>query len=71
MKDEADLVMPTVIAATDDSNPMVRAEAAFILGNFGPAAKVTLPKLLRLSSDPDSLVRDQAVRALQKIEPGP
>jgi len=69
MTNEADLVIPAIIGATDDANQMVRGNAAGILGGFGPAAKAAVPKLVRLTNDPDIWVRDRAVGALKKIAP--
>ena len=71
MKDEADLVIPAIIEVTDNPNfcLMDRNNAVILLGGFGPAAMVAVPKLNSLTNDPDIQVREQAVRALQKIEP--
>lgn len=73
MKDEADLVIPAIIEVTDNPNfsLMDRKNAMNFLGRFGPAAMAAVPKLNSLTNDPDIQVREQAVRALQKIEPIP
>lgn len=73
MKDSAEVVIPAIIEMIGDTNysEIDRNNAVIILGGFGPAAMSAVPKLNGLTNDPDIKVRDQAVRALQKIEPCP
>src|SRR6185369_10417425 len=68
MKDEPDLAT-ALIETLDDTNKMVQHNAINFLGRFGPEAKAAVPKLLLLTTDADSDVRECAVRALEKIEP--
>src|SRR5207249_1312423 len=70
MQDEPDLVTSAIIKALDDTNMMVQGNAINFLGKFGPQAKAAVPKLVSLTTDPDSDVRECAVRALEKIDPG-
>jgi HEAT repeat protein len=66
MKDEPDLAIPPLIEALGDTNTMNAAIQR--LGEFGPAAKAAVPKLVPLTTNQDSRVRDQAVTALGKID---
>jgi hypothetical protein len=53
-----------------DPRPAVRARAAAVLGQMGPAAKGCFDALFNLLDDPDSAVRDKAAHALEQIAPG-
>jgi HEAT repeat protein len=46
---------------------MIRNNAANSLGEFGAAARAAIPKLVSLTSDPDSRVREVATNALKRI----
>jgi hypothetical protein len=52
-----------------DSNPSVRARAAFTLGFYGSRAETAVPNLMQLLRDPVLPVRWQAIGALGKIGP--
>jgi len=73
MKDSAALVIPAIIEVIGDTHyrEIDRNNAVSLLGGFGPAAMAAVPKLNSLTNDPDIRVREQAIRALQKIEPNP
>jgi hypothetical protein len=55
----------------DDSNTLVRATAARIMGNLGPRALAAVPSLIELVTDKEepATVRDNAIRTLGKIGP--
>jgi HEAT repeat protein len=61
-------VMPALIRALRDPNPMIRASAAGMLGQLGPAAKDAFPALTELLKDNEALPNDQAKRALIAID---
>lgn len=54
-------------AALGDGDFFVRQEAAYALGQLGPRAKVAVPQLIRVLSDPVEMVRLNARAALQYI----
>ena len=56
-----------LVNAIQDSNPIVRAEAAAALGRFS-GEDMVLTALLSLLEDPDPLVREMTVSALKKLE---
>ena len=64
---EPDTIIPLLINYLDDSN--LNDEAAEALGNFGPAAKPALPKLVPLLKIADKDLHHAVVEALQKIDP--
>lgn len=47
--------------------PNIRATAAYLLGQFGPAGAPAADELVQALDDPDSLVRLRAIRALSQI----
>jgi HEAT repeat protein len=47
----------------------VRLSALRVLGNMGPEARDAVPALLSAAQDSDNLVRGEAVRALQRVDP--
>ncbi len=55
-----------LVDAIDDSNPLVRAEAAAALGQFS-GEDMVLAALLPLLEDPDPLVREMTVSALESL----
>lgn len=61
-------VTPRLIAALDQPFALVRAEAAAALGELGEDALPALPRLKELQEDPDPIVREAAVQAVQKLE---
>ena len=56
-------------AALRDPDARVRKEAAFKLGNVGPADPAALPALTGALKDPDPGVRREAILALLKFGP--
>ncbi len=66
-------IFPTLEAALDNPDPVIRAAAAQTLGFFGPRAKASAPRLIQLTDparEPDDRVRHAATDSLQKIAPG-
>ena len=58
-----------LIKTLSDPEPAVRSEAAYALGEIGPAAKDAAPALKAMSTNsPDSYLRKMAAAALQSIE---
>jgi HEAT repeat protein len=56
--------------ALDDDHAEVRAKCAEVLGGFGPASVMAVPRLVRLSdTDTSASVRQAAKNALPKIAP--
>jgi HEAT repeat protein len=65
-------VVPGMIEALRNADPGVRANAAVVLGAFGPAAKHAVPALASALKDPNLRVRELAGEALNRIvSPGP
>jgi HEAT repeat protein len=65
-------VVPGMIEALRKADPSIRANAAVVLGAFGPAAKHAVPALARALRDPNLRVRELAGEALNRIAfPGP
>ncbi|MDP8205871.1 MAG: HEAT repeat domain-containing protein [Candidatus Electryonea clarkiae] len=60
-------IVPTMINLLNSENVQKRFGAARVLGNLGKSAKSAIPHLNKASRDKDSLVREEANRALQKI----
>lgn len=61
-------VVPDLVAALEDSDSLVREEAAGALGRIGPPAAAGSPALTVLGgSDPIRPVRDEARRALRRM----
>ena len=58
------------VEALRDPDPGVRKQAAFKLGNVGPADPATLPALIGALKDPDPAVRCEAILAVLKCGPG-
>ena len=59
--------MPLLIGYLEDND--LRVEAAEALGDFGSAAKSSVPKLLPLLEIPDKDLRHAVTEALKKIDP--
>jgi HEAT repeat protein len=66
--DEANVIVPMLIASLGDRDSFVRRDAARALGEFGPDAASAVPALLALRKDKES-VRRAAVEALGQIDP--
>jgi HEAT repeat protein len=60
-------VVPGVIEALQHTEPRVRANAAVVLGSFGPAAMPAVPALTRALKDANPRVRELAGEALNRI----
>jgi HEAT repeat protein len=65
-------VVPGMIVALRNVDAGVRANAAVVLGAFGPAANPAVPALAGALEDPNLRVRELAGEALNRIvSPGP
>jgi HEAT repeat protein len=65
-------VVPGMIVALRNADRGVRANAAVVLGAFGPTAKHAVPALASALTDPNLRVRELAGEALTRIvPPGP
>jgi HEAT repeats len=60
-------VMVAWLPKLQDPDPQVRREAASVLGALGPVAKPAVRSLLGIAQDPNTIVRDRVVRALETI----
>jgi HEAT repeat protein len=60
-------VVPGMIEALRNADPAVRANAAVVLGAFGPAATHAVPALASALKDPNLRVRELAGGALERI----
>ena len=49
------------------TNPVVRSDAAYALGEMGESAKSAIPDLIMLFKDPDARVRSRASHALGSV----
>jgi HEAT repeat protein len=58
------------VQALRDPDARVRKQAAFKLGNVGPADPAALPALIGALNDPDAAVRCEAILAILKCGPG-
>jgi len=61
-------IVPTMIRQLKSSNVIRRFSAARILGNLGDESKDAIPELRKMLNDKDSLLREEAQRALAKIQ---
>jgi HEAT repeat protein len=61
--------LPALMRALGDSNPNIRASAAFDIGEMGSSALVAVPKLAALLSDEELAVRVDACLGLEGIGP--
>ena len=64
-----DKSLATLIGALDDTAENVRWQAAYQLGNLGPAAKKAIPSLERRLGDESKDVQKIATRAIRDIDP--
>jgi len=62
-------VVPSMIEALRSAEAGARANAAVVLGAFGPAAKPAIPALARALRDANPRVRELAGEALNRIAP--
>jgi HEAT repeat protein len=60
-------VVPGMVDALKSAEASVRANAAVVLGAFGPAARPAVPALARALKDPSARVRELAAEALTRI----
>jgi HEAT repeat protein len=65
----SDAVPQLTAAVAVDEEPLVRADAAKILGMIGPKAKDAIPTLVAALRDADADVRAEATDALGKMSP--
>jgi hypothetical protein len=61
-------VLPVLLAALQDEEPLVRRVTLQTLGTMGPRAKIAVPALRKAQADSDPAVRQEAVDALTKID---
>jgi HEAT repeat protein len=64
-------VVPRLVAALDDVDPLVRAAAATVLGRLGPEASGATVALERAATDSDREVRAVATRSLRAVRRTP
>jgi HEAT repeat protein len=67
--EDADKVVPALIASLDDKDSHIRRSAAIGLGYFGEKARDAIPALKRAEKDVDARVREAAGVALSRIDP--
>lgn len=61
--------VPALIEAMDDPDAAVRSQAAWSLGEMGPAGRAGYPRLVRAFRDPDDTVRSAASYAITRLGP--
>jgi len=61
------VVIPALLAALKDSDPLVRRDAAEALGDFGKAAKSAVASLIQALDDPDWQAQTGAIGGLGRI----
>jgi HEAT repeat protein len=64
-------VVPGLVVALDDVDPLVRAAAATVLGRLGPAASGATDALERAATDTDREVRAVATQSLRAVRRTP
>jgi len=64
-------VVPGLVVALDDVDPLVRAAAATVLGRLGPAASGATDALERAANDTDREVRAVATQSLRAVRRTP
>ena len=55
--------------AADRGDRVAKEHAAIALGRIGPAAEAAIPALTKALEDDNRWVRDQARKALERIDP--
>lgn len=65
---DAELAVPVLARMLRDPHRDVRGVAAYVLGGFGPKARVAISALTKALDDEDDWVRDHARHALEKID---
>ena len=55
-------MVPFLIEALGNRNPVIRGRAAIALGDNGPAAKEAVPALLKACTDPDGKIAKMTLR---------
>jgi hypothetical protein len=63
----AEPAIPELIEALKNDRPIVRSDAAFVLGVIGESSKCAVPEIAQLLWDPDLFVRGAAAVALDAI----
>jgi HEAT repeat protein len=61
--------VPSLIRRLQDKDLSRRAQAAEVLGKFGPRGAAAIPALIGAVNDPDLAVRHEALLALERIGP--
>jgi HEAT repeat protein len=59
--------VPALTALLTGGEDTVKIRVAELLGRMGPSARPAVPAITRLTSDPDPLIREAAVKALTAI----
>ena len=67
--EDSQTALPEVVAAFDNTDPRVRAEAARLVGRLHKFASSHLDALEKLTRDPDLKVREAAGSAILLIQP--
>jgi HEAT repeat protein len=60
--------LPTLIELLEAEKPEIRCQAAAILGNMGPAARVAVPALRKALQDQEPAVRSATAAAVQALK---
>src|SRR5262249_46367886 len=66
---EPEIVVPALTNCMETTNTSLRSLAVFNLKYFGASARSAIPSLEKALSDPDKLIRDNAIRTLNQIAP--
>jgi HEAT repeat protein len=64
------LVVPAMVEALRSKEAPIRANAAVVLGAFGPSAKPAVPALATALKDPHARVRELAAEAMDRVLAG-
>ena len=70
MTNQTDMVIPILLEALNSTDNYIRSTIVYQLGDFGPAAKSAIPKLISFSAGQDTNLCRLATNTLDKIDPG-
>jgi HEAT repeat protein len=68
-KMDQQVLVSALAEALRHEHAVIRAGAADVLAQLGPAAKATVPLLLELTKDKSKVAREAAAASLEKIDP--